>query len=114
VRQAGFQRCERDDADVEGIVEVVPFAVAVCICALGFRYLQRREARRGAVRSGTRWQAIRRAFIVTGLLILAPTVAYSVASLASMSTQQGNALAAVTELGLLLGVFAWRLARGRP
>jgi multisubunit Na+/H+ antiporter MnhB subunit len=96
---------------VDAIVDLLPFAVAVVICALGFRYLQRREARRGIGRTGTRRQAIRRGFIVAGLLILAPTLAYSVASVASLSSAHANALAAVTELVLLVGVFGWRLAR---
>jgi multisubunit Na+/H+ antiporter MnhB subunit len=96
---------------VEALADVVPFAVALGICVLGFRYLQRRDARRGVGRTGTRRQAIRRGFIVVGLLILAPTVAYSVASVASMSDEHANALAAVLELVLLTGIFGWRLAR---
>jgi multisubunit Na+/H+ antiporter MnhB subunit len=97
---------------VEAFADVVPFAVALGICVLGFRYLQRRDARRGIGRMGTRRQAIRRGFIVVGLLILAPTVAYSVASVASLSDEHANALAAGLELVLLAGIFSWRLARG--
>jgi multisubunit Na+/H+ antiporter MnhB subunit len=97
---------------VDAFADVVPFAVALGICVLGFRYLQRRDARRGIGRMGTRRQAIRRGFIVVGLLILAPTVAYSVASAASFSDEHANALAAGLELVLLAGIFTWRLARG--
>jgi multisubunit Na+/H+ antiporter MnhB subunit len=96
---------------VEALADVVPFAVAVVICLVGFRYLQRRDARRGIGRTGTRRQAIRRGFIVVGLLILAPTVAYSVAAVASLSDDHANALAAVLELVLLAGIFGWRLVR---
>jgi hypothetical protein len=96
---------------VEALADVVPFAVAVGICLLGFRFLQRRDARRGIGRTGTRRQAIRRGFIIVGLLILAPTVAYSVASAASLSDEHANALAAVLELVLLAAIFGWRLTR---
>jgi multisubunit Na+/H+ antiporter MnhB subunit len=96
---------------VEALTDLVPFAVALGICVLGFRYLQRRDARRGIGRTGTRRQAIRRGFIVVGLLILAPTIAYSVASAASLSDTHANALAAVLELGLLAAIFGWRLTR---
>jgi hypothetical protein len=113
VRRPGSRAIWRDDAGVEAIVDLVPFTVAVCICAIGFRYLQRRDARRGIARWGTRRQAIKRGFIVMGLLVLAPTVSYSVAAIASMSNDHANALAAVTELFLLIGIFAWRLARSR-
>jgi hypothetical protein len=113
VRRPGSRATWRDDAGVEALADLVPFAVAVCICAFGFRYLQQRDARRGIGRWGTRRQAIKRGFIVTGLLILAPTVAYSVAAIASMSSDHANALAALLELCLLLGIFAWRLTRSR-
>jgi hypothetical protein len=97
---------------VEAFADLVPFAVAVCVCALGFRYLHRRDQQRGVARWGTRRQAMRRGFIVMGLLILAPTVSYSVASLASLSDAHANVLAALTELCLLAGIFGWRLTRG--
>jgi hypothetical protein len=96
---------------VEALADVVPFAVALGICVLGFHYLQRRDARRGIGRTGTRRQALRRGFIVVGLLILAPTIAYSVASAASLSDTHANSLAAVLELGLLAAIFGWRLTR---
>jgi multisubunit Na+/H+ antiporter MnhB subunit len=98
---------------VDAFADVVPFAVALGICLLGFRYLQRRDAQRGIGRTGTRRQALRRGFVVVGLLILAPTVAYSVASLASLSEEHANVLAALLELVLLAGIFGWRVARSR-
>jgi multisubunit Na+/H+ antiporter MnhB subunit len=96
---------------VDAFADVVPFAVALGICLLGFRYLKRRDTRRGIGRTGTRREAIRRGFVVVGLLILAPTVAYSVASVASLSDEHANALAALLELVLLLAIFGWRVAR---
>jgi multisubunit Na+/H+ antiporter MnhB subunit len=106
---------QRDDGHVDALADVVPFAVAVCICALGFRYLQRRDAERGIGRRGTRRQAMKRGLVVVGLLILAPTLSYSVASLVSMSQSHADALAALIELCLLAGIFGWRAARSsRP